>query len=97
MSGEHVKACPRRTDGAPGGGKAQEGIGSRRRLNPDGVATDPGGEQALKAGLRFVALHGQPRGSGSKPTTRGYGPSTRRYGFAGGKPPEERTLDVAAG
>jgi hypothetical protein len=45
-----VKARPRRREGEPGGGEAQEGIGQRSRLNPAGDVTDPGVEQALKAG-----------------------------------------------
>jgi hypothetical protein len=68
-SGGDVKAPPRRGEGVPGGGKAQEGIGWRRRLNTDGVAADPDEEQALKAGRRFVASNGQPCGSGQASTT----------------------------
>jgi len=83
-----MKVPPRRGEGIPGGGEAQEGHGWYRRLNPGGVTTDPGEEQALKAGRRFAAQSGQPFCSGSAPTTRGYGPSTRRYGFTGGETPE---------
>jgi hypothetical protein len=96
-SGGDVKAPLRREEGEPGGGEAQEGIGQPRRLITDGAATDPDEEEALKAGRRFVACGGQPSDSGRAPTTRGNGPSTRRYGFVGGKTPEERTLDVAVG
>jgi len=65
-----MKVPPRRGEGEPGGGEAQEGIGRCRQLNPGGVATDPGGEQALKAGRRFAARSGQPFCSESAPTTR---------------------------
>jgi hypothetical protein len=40
-----VKAPPRRGEGEPGGGQAQEGIGWWRRLNPGAAATDPGEEE----------------------------------------------------
>jgi hypothetical protein len=46
-----VKAPPRRGDGEPGGGEAQEGIGWCRRLNPDGAATDPGEERSPEGGV----------------------------------------------
>jgi len=46
-----VKAPPRRGEGKPGGGEAQEGIGRRRRLNPVGVATDPGEEESPEGGV----------------------------------------------
>jgi len=68
-SGGDVKAPPRREEGEPGGGEAQEGIEWRRRLNTDGAATDPDEEQALKAGRRFVASNGQPGDSGQALTT----------------------------
>jgi len=68
-SGEGVKASSWREEGEPGGGEAQEGIGPRSRLNTVGAATDPGEEEALKARRRFVALVGQPAGSGLASTT----------------------------
>jgi hypothetical protein len=86
-SGGDVKAPPRRREGKPGGGEAQEGIEWCRRLNTYGAATDPDEEEALKAGRRFAASNGQPGDSGQALTTRGYGPSTRRYGFIGGANP----------
>jgi len=60
----------RREEGEPGGGKAQEGIERCLRLNPGGVVTDPGEEQALKAGRRFAEQGGQPLGSDRALTTR---------------------------
>jgi hypothetical protein len=50
MSGEVVKATPRRGERAPGGGKAQEGHGRCRWLTPSGSATSPGAEQSPEGG-----------------------------------------------
>jgi len=83
-----MKVPPRRGEREPGGGEAQEGNGWYRRLNPGGVTTDPGEEQALKARRRFAAQSGQPFCSEPVPTTRGYGPATSWYGFIGGEIPE---------
>jgi hypothetical protein len=67
MSGGDVKAPPRRGEGEPGGGQAQEGIGWRRRLNPVAVATDPGEEQnpegVTQAGGAGRATVGQRAGA----------------------------------
>jgi hypothetical protein len=48
-----VKAAPRRGEGTPGGGEAQEGIGWQRRLTPVAVTTDPGEEQSPEVGATF--------------------------------------------
>jgi len=95
---ETRRRLPRRRDGAPEGGEAQEGIGQQRRLNPDGAATDPGEEQSPEGeGGGAWRWPGNRLAASFRSTTRGHGPATSRYGFIGGKPPEERTLDVAAG
>jgi hypothetical protein len=92
-----VKARPRRRDGAPGGGEAQEGIGRRSRLNPADDATDPGVEQTLKAGEGAWRTAGNRRAASRSQRHEGTG--RRRGGTAtpGGNPLKSRTLDVAAG
>jgi len=54
-----VKALPRHGEGKPGGGEAQEGIGSERQLNPVSTTTDFHTEQSPAGG----AIE---RGAGSK-------------------------------
>jgi hypothetical protein len=49
-SGGDVKAPSRCGEREPGGGKAQEGIGWCRRLNPGDVTTDPGEEESPGGG-----------------------------------------------
>jgi hypothetical protein len=65
-----VKAPPRCGDGEPGGGKAQEGIGWCRRLNPGDGTTDPGEEEspeggAQASGARWATI-GQGAGANGK-------------------------------
>jgi hypothetical protein len=90
MSGGCAKACPRREDGEPGGGEAQEGIGRCSRLNPVGDATDPGAEQALKAGKGAWRSAGNRRVACRNQRHEGTG--RRRGGTAasGGNPLESK-------
>jgi len=54
-------------------------------------------EQGPGDGAAVVALSAQVGGSDRSLTARGQRPSTRWYGQVGGKTPEERSPDVAAG
>ena len=66
-----MKAFARRRDGEPGGGEAQEGIGSAQRLIAEATATDsqadgsPEVETTVRGGGGNIV-------SGSAPTVRGH-------------------------
>jgi hypothetical protein len=61
-----VKALPRHEEGEPGGGEAQEGIGSERRLNPVSTTTDFHTEQSPEGGAIERGTGGEVAASAAK-------------------------------
>ena len=93
-----MKAFDRRRDGAPGGGEAQEGIGSAQRLITEAPATDSRAEQSPEGGTTIRGGGGNiVSGSADNRREGMSSDGESRRGCLRGKTPEEQTLDVAAG
>jgi len=95
MDGAGVKALARWAEGNPEEAKLRRGA-SIAQANPRCEATDSGAEQDPGDGAVFLEWFAKASHRKCGETARGYRPSTRWRGFAGGKTPEERIPDVAA-